>query len=197
METENVHFHVLKLFPFPLTTQESGSTVLYETRLALAETRDVGRDKVFGAHPFPWFAGSGCCEGALALNAPGEGLLLGAHARGWRTAGYRGRGKIEELMGRHAKCSPSEELSGERRDLSCMAGESGTEVGGEMQGGNNLIGNRLRRGRLGRQTREQPRRRGKRGRRRKRSGRGETFYLGEECMIYVRVKKRRKENMPT
>jgi hypothetical protein len=61
-----------------------------------------------------------------------------------------------------------------------------------MQGGNNLIGNRLRRGRLERQTREQPRRRGKRGRQRKRSGRGETFYLGEECMIYVRVKKEKK-----
>jgi len=26
-------------------------------------------------------------------------------------------------------CSPSEELSGERRDLSCMVGESGAEVG--------------------------------------------------------------------
>jgi hypothetical protein len=103
METENVHFHVLELFPFPLTTQESGSTVLYETRLTLAKTGDVGRDKVFGAHPFPWFAGSSCCERALTLDTPGEGLLLGAHARGWRTAGYRGRGKIEELMGRHAK----------------------------------------------------------------------------------------------
>ena len=61
-----------------------------------------------------------------------------------------------------------------------------------MEGGNSLIGRRMRRGLLGRQTREQPRRRGKRGRRRKRSGRGETFYLREEYMIYVRVRKGKK-----
>jgi len=67
-----------------------------------------------------------------------------------------------------------------------------------MEGGNSLIGRRMRRGLLERQTREQPRRRGKRGRQRKRSGRGETFYLREEYMIYVRVKKgKKKENMPT
>ena len=103
MEAKNVHFHVFELFSFPLPTQESGSTVLDETRLTLAETGDVGRDKVFGAHALPWFAGSGCCEGALTLNAPGEGLLLGAHARGWGTTVHRGHGEIEELMGRHAK----------------------------------------------------------------------------------------------
>ena len=94
---------MLKLFSFPLTAKESSRAILYETCLAFAETGDVGRDKVFGAHAFPWFAGSGCREGALTLNAPGEGLLLGTHRRGWRTTGYRGHGEIEELMGRHAK----------------------------------------------------------------------------------------------
>jgi len=103
MKAENVHFHVLELFSFPLTTEESGSTVLDETRLAFAETGDIRWDKVFGAHAFPWFAGSGCRERALTLNAPGEGLLLGTHGRGWRATGYRGHGEIEELMGRHAK----------------------------------------------------------------------------------------------
>ena len=94
---------MLKLLPLPLATKEGGRTVLYEAGLAFAETRDVGRDKVLGAHPFPWFSASGCREGALALNASGEGLLLSAHGRGWRTTGYRGHGEIEELMGRHAK----------------------------------------------------------------------------------------------
>jgi len=81
MKAEDVHFHVLKLFTFPLTAKERGRTVLHETGLAFAETGDVGRNKVFGAHAFPWFAGSGCCEGALALNASGEGLLLSAQGR--------------------------------------------------------------------------------------------------------------------
>ena len=103
MKAENVHFHVLKLFPFPLTAKKSGGTVLDQTRLAFAETGDIGRDKVFGAHPFPWFTGSGGREGALALNASGEGLLLSAHRRGWRATGYRGRGEIKELMGGHAE----------------------------------------------------------------------------------------------
>lgn len=103
MKAENVHFHVLELFSFPLTAKESGRTVLHETRLAFAETGDVWRDKIFGAHAFPRFTGSGCCERALALNASGEGLLLSAQGRRWRATGYRGHGKIEELMGRHAK----------------------------------------------------------------------------------------------
>jgi len=103
MKAEDVHFHMLKLLPFPLATEESGCTVLHKTSLAFAETGDVGRDKVFGAHPLPRFPGSGCCEGALALNAPGEGLLLSAHGRGWRATGYGGRREIEELMGWHAK----------------------------------------------------------------------------------------------
>ena len=94
---------MLKLLPLPLATKEGGRTVLYEAGLAFAETRDVGRDKVLGAHPFPWFSASGCREGALALNASGEGLLLSAHGRGWRTAGHGGGGKIEKLVGGHAE----------------------------------------------------------------------------------------------
>jgi hypothetical protein len=79
MKTEDVHFHVLKLFSFPLTAEESGGTVLDETRLAFAETRDIGGNEIFGANPFPWFTATGCCEGSLALNASGEGLLLPDH----------------------------------------------------------------------------------------------------------------------
>ena len=103
MKAENVHFHVLKLFPFPLTAEESGRSVLYETRLTFAETRDIGWDKVLGAHPFPRFPASGCREGALALNASGEGLLLSAHGWGWRPAGHGSGGKIKELVGGHAE----------------------------------------------------------------------------------------------
>ena len=76
MKAEDVHFHVLKLFSFPLTAKESGGTVLHETRLTFAETGDIRGNEIFGANPFPWFAGTGCCEGSLALNSTGEGLLL-------------------------------------------------------------------------------------------------------------------------
>lgn len=79
MKAEDVHFHMLKLFSFPLTAKEGGCTVLHETRLAFAETRDVGGDEIFGANPFPWFTATGCCEGSLALNASGEVLLFADH----------------------------------------------------------------------------------------------------------------------
>jgi hypothetical protein len=52
------------------------------------------------------------------------------------------------------------------------------------------MGNRTRRGCLGRQTRERRRKRGMKGGRGKRSWRGETFYLRGEYRIYVRVKKK-------
>ena len=94
---------MLKFFPFPLAAKESSRTVLHETRLTFAETGDVGGDEVLGAHTFPRFSASGCCEGALALDAAGERLLLPAHARGRRTAGYGSRGEIEELMGGHTE----------------------------------------------------------------------------------------------
>ena len=103
MKAEDVHFHGLKLFSFPLAAKESGRTVLHKTGLALAETRDVGGNEVFGAHTFPWFSGSGCCEGALALNASGEVLLLSAHGRGRRATTDGGHGEIEELMSGHAE----------------------------------------------------------------------------------------------
>jgi len=91
-EDGNVHFHMLKLLPLPLATEEGGRAILYEAGLAFAETRDVGWDKVLGAHAFPRFTASGCREGALALNASGEGLLLSAHRWGRRTSGHGGGG---------------------------------------------------------------------------------------------------------
>lgn len=94
---------MFKLFPFSLTAEESGRTVLHETGLAFAEAGDVGRDKVLSAHAFPWFPASGCGEGSLALNASGEGLLFGAHGRRWRPAGQGGRREIKELVGGHAE----------------------------------------------------------------------------------------------
>ena len=94
---------MLEFLPFPLATEESGRTVLDQTRLALAKTGDVGRDKVFGAHAFPGLAGSSCCEGTLALDTPGEGLLLSHYRGGRRATGYGGGGEIKELVGRHAK----------------------------------------------------------------------------------------------
>jgi len=103
LELRDSDFHKLELLPLPLATEEGGGTVLYEARLTLAETGDVGWDKVLGAHAFPWFAASGCCEGALALNPSGEGLLLSAHGRGRRTAGHGGGGKIKKLVGGHAE----------------------------------------------------------------------------------------------
>ena len=103
MNGEDVHFHMLKLFSFPLTAKESGRTVLHETRLAFAETRDIRGDEIFGANPFPWFTGTGCCEGSLALDTSGEGLLFHEEGGGRRTAGNGGHGEIKELMGGHAE----------------------------------------------------------------------------------------------
>ena len=70
---------MLELFPFSLTAEESGGAILHETRLAFAKTRDIRRNKLFSADTLPWFAGAGCSEGSLALNAAGEGLLFHDH----------------------------------------------------------------------------------------------------------------------
>lgn len=94
---------MLEFLTFPLATEESSCAVLHQTRLALAKTRDVGRDEVFGAHALPGLAGSSCCEGTLTLDAAREGLLLSHYRGGWRATGYGGGGKIKELVGRHAK----------------------------------------------------------------------------------------------
>lgn len=106
MKAEDVHFHALKLFSFPLAAKESSRSVLHETRLTLAQTRDIRRNKVFGANSFPRFADAGCCEGPLALNTSGEGLLFVEQSGGRRTAGYGGRGDIKKLMGGHAQLFP-------------------------------------------------------------------------------------------
>jgi hypothetical protein len=103
MKAEDVHFHALKLFPFPLTAEESSRSVLDKTRLALAHTGDIWGNKVFCAYAFPRLTGAGRREGSLALNASGEGLLFADHRRRGGTTGNGGRGEIKELMGGHTK----------------------------------------------------------------------------------------------
>ena len=176
-----------------MTTEEGGGTILDETRLAFAETGDVGGNEILGAHAFPRFSGSGCCEGTLALNASGERLLLSAHRWGWRTSGHGSRGEIEKLMGGHAELLPVGgtvwgearlELHGGRvwdgggegrcregvirvgiGEEGVLGGRPGSGLGDG--GGEDVGGNEV----------------------------GELGHFKGECTIYVRVK--RKENTPT